>query len=578
MNDEPHRVEELSKAVTLPLQSDTQKFPLSRTAPDEIRGAFRHGHRRGRSAAILALLFFFLLLPALANVCLTPCDSKCPKANGTPVCEPVSFSADAQLAETLLALGETTNSTVTATNLEGNLLISCTYSVGGVDMATPVPLEAGAGGTLGIEPVTAPDSNPGYQQLVQVYHAVRCSSRIINASAAPESDYLWCGAGCIEFSRLYLYPTTGEVDEYQEAKLNASNALSNALKALNDARTILLKAEATVAAAQTAGVDTSYAEYKLMDANLAFSDATAEYSIASYAFDQSDFDVIYPHIGEALFYASRAYSLANEAYGSLVYTGSTKSYVGWYVNTTGIMINEIGDLINTLEPIADGPLGGAIPEWKDELAAAEGLFDQAKDRLAEGDEAGAMGLLAQARQILLNLKRKMEALFDTIYNELLKAALNGYDSAKAARDNLERLVNSTVDVKGVTGGDFTRIREGIGKADGQLGKALESIRAAENSTTTSAIRGNVNAALIKVANARVELAIAASRYRIATFKTDTLVTAMTILSAMIAFVIIGLDLRDEMRRRRLEGVRASVLGEPLTIKERRWRLLKGRND
>jgi cellobiose-specific phosphotransferase system component IIA len=574
VNDEPHRVEE-PKAVTWPLQSDTlvlrrghENKGLPTNFGEEVRVAGRHGQpdTPKKAAILFAALLLFLLLPAFASsVCDLPCESLCPSANGTPVCEPLSFSADALFQKSVLASGESTSATIYSSNLEANATINCVYTFDGMNRTAPVAVQNdGASHPVGTEAVTAPTDNPGYQQIVPIPIDVRCSARVVNASN-PEGRYFWCGAGCVRLTKLYTYPTGGEVEEYRTNKLNATNFMTTCLKSLVEAQKMLAKAEQAIETARAAGQDTAFAEFKATEARSLLDDALLEYGQASYSFDQSDFPPVYEHAAAMIALADSATSLASEAYSSMVYTGGGRAYLDWYLNTTGIMVGDIQDLLDTVEPIvtADpkGPLGDVFAAWHGNLTEAKRLIDEAKRKLGEGDEEGAKSLLQRARDLLLRLKQSIDSTFETVYLELLKAAGNAYKSAVESEKSLRDLVNSSLSIKVINSDDFRDMDTIFNRADKHLAKADESIKRAENSTTSVVLRRNVNQAFVQITGARFQLMLANAKYRMATFKTDSLVALLTVLSSILASVILVRDLSHELKKKRMAALKVAVLGK-----------------
>ncbi|MFH0961135.1 MAG: hypothetical protein V1820_00435 [archaeon] len=562
----PYRVEELF-AMTWPLQSDTLRSFVRRTGREPASKVLR-GRRAVQTSLpgfllllLLPLLLLLVLGTAFASVCELPCNSNCPKTNlSNPICEPLSFSAEADIENQLLLSGEATNSTITVINSE-NLTLTCVYSLDGADRLNPVSVGEEARSTIGFEQIVAPSDNPGYQQRVPVSYKVRCEARVVNASGG---NYLWCGAGCVEFSGFYQYPTIEVVREYQERKLVASTALNQALLALSEAQKLIEKVRQALELAP-AGFDTSFAEYRLLQAESGANESLHLYGSASYSFDQALFENASYFAGAAASAANGARSFANEAYSSLVYYSPTsKNYLDWYVNTTGIMLGELEELLGTIEPIAENApeiLGGAFAEWTEDLRIAKDLLEEAKNKLREGREAEALGLLQRARELLLKLKQSIEKTFDRVYSELMKVAINSRRSAEASKISLEYLVNGTASFRGVNSQDFTGIYQNFERAGFFLEKARGSIETAENSTVQSQLRREINLALIRVANARVELSIALIKYKFATFKTETLVAILSILSAAISIGILIADLRGNRRKETLALVKVAALDD-----------------
>ncbi len=565
--------------MTWPLQSDT--LPAEgggKTFGRVLFGGLRSdtqnarerdgGGKRIRFLPVLLLLALLILLaaPAYPSVCSTPCDSKCPTANGTPVCEPINFAADAYLQKGVLTYGESTWADVVVRSSEQNVTISCTYTFDGTNRTAPVSIpNDGAEHPIGNETVTAPGGILDYQQIVQIKIQEYCSAHISNASD-PSGRYLWCGASCADFAKLYTYPTSGQIEEYQLAKLNASNYLTTGLKALADAQKLLSRAQEALARAQAAGQDTAYAQERLDYAQQEIALALVYHGQASYAFDQNDF----PAVGGSVYYivvhAAAAGSYASQAYSSLVYTQDTYAYLNWYINSTGILIGEITQIINDLQPVIKnnpgGPLGKEIAGWAENLTIARKLVEDAQDLMRKGDTEGAKDLLQQARDILLRIRQAIEKAFDRVYTELLKAANNDYLAARGAADSLWALANKTFTVKGINDGDFKAIGAMLGKAEIHLAHAKAHITRAENTTNMDELRKAVNAGFAAVANARFQVIFATLKYKIATFKTETLIFVMTIAAAILACAVIVKDIIDTSRKKRLELVRTDIVGEP----------------
>jgi len=542
VNDDPIQGRGAGKlAMTWPLQSDTP-----------------------RKIFLGIFLALVLVLSGYSAVCSTGCDQKCPKANGTPICEPVSFVASANLSKRLLFAGEGAHSELFIENLESNLTLSCAYTSFGADNLGPFPVLSGERELIANESFSAPQENPGYQQIIPISYQVRCSARIVNASAPPEADYLWCGASCQEFSAVYQYPTNEELYSYQQEKLSASGALSEAILAVSEARKLIEKAEALILSAGS-GVDTAFAEYRLLQANALLDEAMIEYGGASYSFDQAFFQDVFSYSASARALANSARALANEAYSSLVYSGasSVREYLGWYVNATGIMISEIEELINSLEPIADAApeiLGGSIAMWQEDLLKAKEMVADAEALAREGKDSEALALLKEAQKILLKIKESIEKTFERVYTELLKIAIVSHAHGSQSADNFEKFVKESASVEGVNKKDFSGIFDNIKRARALLDKAQGNIRAAENATTHSRVRKEVNLALIRVSNARLELSIGAARYRIAQFKIETLIAAVSVLAALASIGIIFFDLFSKERKAVLEIVKNEAVG------------------
>lgn len=542
MNDDPIQGRGAGKlAMTWPLQSDT---------PGKIfLGIF------------IALV---LALSGYSDVCSTGCDQKCPKANGTPVCEPVYFVASANLSKNLLLSGEGAYSSLFIENLESNLTLSCSYSSFGTDNPGPFPVLSGERALIANESFSAPQDNPGYQQIIPVQYHVRCSGRIVNASAPPESDYLWCGASCQEFSAIYQYPTNEELYTYQQEKLSASNALAEAILAVSEARKLIEKTEALILSAGS-GVDTAFAEYRLLQANALLEEALIEYGGASYSFDQAFFSEVFQYSASARALANSARAFANEAYSSIVYSGPSgaREYLGWYVNATGIMISEIEELVNSLEPIAGAApeiLGGSLAMWQEDLLKAKEMVGDAEALAREGKDAEALALLKEAQKLLLKIKESIEKTFERVYTELLKIAIVSHAQGVQSADNFEKFVQESASVEGVNKKDFSGIFDNIKRARALLDKAKGNIEVAESAATHSAVRREVNFALIRVSNARLELSIGAARYRIAQFKIETLIAAVSVLAAFASIGIIFFDMFSKERKAVLEIVKNEAVG------------------
>ncbi len=542
MNDDPLQGRGAGKlAMTWPLQSDT------------LRKIFL--------GIFLALV---LVISGYSEVCSYGCDQKCPKANGTPICEPVSFVSSANLSKRLLFAGEGAHSELFIENLESNLTLYCAYTSFGADNLGPFPVLSGERALIANESFSAPQENPGYQQIIPISYQVRCSARIVNASAPPEADHLWCGASCQEFSAIYKYPTNEELYSYQQEKLSASSALSEAILAVSEARKLIEKAEALVLSAGS-GVETAFAEYRLIQANALLDEAMIEYGGASYSFDQAFFQDAFSYSAKAKALANSARALANEAYSSLVYSGasSVREYLGWYVNATGIMIYEIEELINSLEPSADAApeiLGGSIAAWQGDLLKAKEMVADAEALAREGKDSEALALLKDAQKILLKIKESIEKTFERVYTELLKIATVSHSQGSQSADNFEKFVKESASVEGVNKKDFSSIFDNIRRARALLDKAQGNIWAAENATTHSKVRKEVNLALIRVSNARLELSIGAAKYRIAQFKIETLIAAVSVLAALASIGIIFFDLFSNERKAVLELVKNEAIG------------------